>query len=151
DDDDRRVVPREPLLDVGAHLVDVERPLGDEDDVGATGEAGVQRDPSGVSTHHFYDEHAVVGLGRGVQPVDRLDGDLPGGVEADGVVGGVEVVVDGLRYADDPKAVLGELSGHSERVLAADGDQPVDPERRQRLLDLLDAAVDLDGVRAGRT
>src|SRR4051812_42753805 len=51
DDDDRRVVPGEALLDVAAHGIDVERPLRDEDHVGATGETRVQRDPARMTTH----------------------------------------------------------------------------------------------------
>ena len=44
---------------------------------------------------------AVVRLGGGVQPVDRLHRDVDRGVEAEGEVGGAEVVVDRLRHADD--------------------------------------------------
>ena len=41
------VLPRGvAAADALADLVDVERPLGDEDDVGAAGDAGVGRDPA---------------------------------------------------------------------------------------------------------
>ena len=46
--DDRRVPRLEAVLDVLADLLDLEWLLGDEDDVGAAGHPGVQRDPAGV-------------------------------------------------------------------------------------------------------
>ena len=64
----------------------------------------------------------------GVQPVDGLHRDAHSGVEAEGVVGRIEVVVDGLRHADDPDAGPGQPGGHAQRVLAADRDQGVDAE-----------------------
>ena len=82
-----------------------ERLLRDQDDVGAAGQAGVQRDPAGVPAHHLDDQRAVVRLGGGVQPVDRLHRDVDRGVEAERVVGGVEVVVDRLGHADDVDAL----------------------------------------------
>ncbi len=61
-DDDREVAPaRVAAPDQAADLVDVERPLGDQDHVGAAGDPGVQRDPARVAAHHLDDEHAVVG------------------------------------------------------------------------------------------
>ena len=124
--------------------------LGDQDDVGAAGHAGVQRDPAGVPAHHLDDQRAVVRLGGRVQPVDRLHRDVDRGVEAERVVGGVEVVVDRLGYADDVHAVLVQLGGDAEGVLAADRDQGVDAELLEVRLDLLDAAVDLERVGARR-
>ena len=117
---------------------------------GAAGEARVQRDPAGVAAHHLDDEHAVVRVGGGVEAVDRLGGDLDRGVEAEGEVGAAEVVVDGLRDADDLDAEVGELGGDAEGVLAADGDQRVDAVGLEVGLDLLDPAVDLERVGARR-
>ena len=107
DHDDREVAPaRVAPLDQPAHLLDVERPLGDQDHVGAAGQPGVQRDPARVAAHHLDDHHPVVALGGRVQPVDRVGRDLHGGVEAERHVGAAEVVVDRLRHADDRQAVL---------------------------------------------
>ena len=91
---------------------------------------GVQRDPPGVPAHDLDDQRAVVRLGGGVQPVDRLHRDVHRGVEAEGVVGRVEVVVDRLRDADDVHAEVAEPGRDAEGVLAADRDQRVDAERR---------------------
>ena len=110
------------------------------------GEPGVQRDPARVAAHHLDHEHPVVRLGGGVQPVDRLGGDVDRGVEAEREVGAAEVVVDGLRYADDVDAQVGQLGGDAEGVLAADRDQRVDAVGVEVRLDLLDAVVDLERV-----
>ena len=131
DHHDRRVPGLEPLLDVLADLLDVERLLGDQDHVRAAGHARVQRDPAGVAAHHLDDQRAVVALRRGVQPVDRLHRDVHRGVEAERVVGGAEVVVDGLRHADDLHARLVQPRRDAEGVLAADRDQRVDAEAGQ--------------------
>ena len=138
---DRRVPGLEALLDVAADLLDVERLLGDQDHVRAARDPGVQRDPARVAAHHLDDQRAVVALGRRVQPVDRLHRDVDRGVEAEGVVGRAEVVVDGLGHADDLDAVVVQLAGHAERVLAADRDQGVDAEAGQVRLDLLQAGL----------
>ena len=119
-----------PAPDQADDLLDVEGPLGDEDHVGAAGEPGVERDPAGVAAHHLDDHHPVVALGRGVEPVDGLGGDLHGGVEPEGHVGAAEVVVDRLRHADHRQAVVAVQPGRgAQRVLAADRDQPVEVER----------------------
>ena len=78
--------------------------LGDQDHVGAAGDAADDRDPARVPAHHLEHHHAVVRLGGRVQPVDRLGADVDRGVEAEGVVGAREVVVDRLRDADDREA-----------------------------------------------
>jgi hypothetical protein len=106
----------------------------------------VQGDPSGVAAHDLDHEGAVVALGRGVQPVDGLHRDVHRGVEAERVVGGVEVVVDGLGDPDDGDVELCELRRYAEGVLATDGNQRVDSHRRQVLLDSLNPTFDLEGV-----
>ncbi len=107
---------------------------------------GVQGDPAGVAAHHLDDEDPVVGLGGGVQPVDRLGRDVHRRVEAEGEVGAGEVVVDGLGYADHIDAEVGQLGRDPEGVLAADRDQRVDAVLGEVRLDLLHAAVDLERV-----
>jgi hypothetical protein len=107
----------------------------------------VQGDPAGVPSHHLDDQRAVVRLGGGVQPVDGVHGDLHGGVEAERVVGGAQVVVDGLRHADDVEAGRGQLGGDAQGVLAADGDERVDTELVEVAAHRLDAVLDLHDVR----
>ena len=92
----------------------------------AGGHARVQGDPADVAAHDLGDHAAVVGVAGGAQPVHRLGGDLHGGVEAERVVGGGEVVVDGLGHADDLDAGVGEALGGRQGALAADRDDGVD-------------------------
>jgi len=129
------------VLHVGADPLDVERALRDEDHVRAAGQPRVQRDPAGVAAHHLHDQRPVVAFRRGVQPVDGLHGDVHGRVEAEGVVGGAEVVVDRLRHPDDGNPLLAQAGGHAEGVLAADRDQRVDAQPGQVVLDPLDAVA----------
>ncbi len=144
---DGRVVAGEPVLDEGAHGLDVEGPLGDQDHVGPTGQPRMERDPTGVTPHDLDDEHPVVALGRGVEPVDGLGSDGHRGVEAEGVVGGAKVVVDGLRHPDYGQAGRSQLGGHAEGVLAAYHHQRLHPEALHRLED--PALAVLGGVGIG--
>ena len=146
--DDGGVLLLEALLHPAAHLVEVEGDLGDEDDVGATRHARVQGDPASVAAHDLDDEHTVVRLRRRVQAVDRVRGDGHCRVEAEGVVGGVEVVVDRLGYADDGQTMLGEFGGDTESVFTADRDERIDTQIGEIALDALYAALHLDGVGA---
>ena len=107
DDDDRRVaVALVAAAEALAHLVDVERDLRDQHHRRPAGDAGVGGDPAAVAAHHLDDHHPVVALGRRVQAVDGVGGDLHGGVEAERHVGADDVVVDRLGHADDRHAVL---------------------------------------------
>ena len=73
-----------------------------------------------------------------------------GGVEAEGVVRGVEVVVDRLGDAHDLQAGVGEPLGGGQGALAADGDDGVDAEPVHVGLDDLGPAAVLERVGAGR-
>ena len=102
----------------------------------------LEGDPAGVPAHHLDDDDPIVRVGRGVQAVDRVDGDLHRGPESEGDVGAREVVVDRLRDADHREGVvLVELVGDPEGVLAADRHEGVDPEILCRGKHLLRAAV----------
>ena len=83
-----------------ADVVDVDFFFGNEDDMGAAGDARGIGDPARVAAHHFNDDDAVVRVGRGVDAVDGLGGDHDGGVVAEGLVGAADIVVDGLGNAD---------------------------------------------------
>src|SRR6266702_8989662 len=72
DDDDREVLAAlMSAADVVAGLVDRDRLLGDQDHVGAASDPAHYGDPARVTAHHLHDHHAVVRLGRRVEPVDR--------------------------------------------------------------------------------
>ena len=108
-------------------LVEIVRRLRHEDRVGAGGHPGVGRDPSLRPAHHLDDHHAVVGLGRRGDAIDRLGRDLDGGVEPDRRVGARDVVVDRLRDTDDGNPLLDESRGRPQRPVPADDDERVEP------------------------
>src|SRR6266481_2575194 len=89
----------------GAHgvadMFEFEGNFGDKDNVRAAGDSSVQGDPACVAAHDFDEHDAVMGFGGSVEAVDCLRGDDEGGVETEGDFRGIEVVVDGLGYADD--------------------------------------------------
>ena len=125
-------------------MLDLERPLRDEDHVGAASEPGVQRDPARVPAHHLDDQGPVVALRGGVQPVDRLHRDVDRGVEAEREIGGTKIVIDGLRHPDHLDALLEQLGGDTEGVLAADRDQRVHAEAGHVVGDPLHAGPPVD-------
>src|SRR5215471_21364055 len=137
DHDQRRVAVLEPVFHVRADPLHAERPFRDQDHVGAAGHPRVQRDPAGVPPHHLDDQRAVMALRGGVQPVDGLHRDVHRGVEPERVVGGAEVVVDGLGYPHDRHALGVQARGHPEGVLAADRHQCLNPEAGEVCLDPL--------------
>src|SRR6266581_1481140 len=118
--------------DLVAYLRDVERDLGDEDDVGRARDSRVQRDPPGVAAHHFDHHHALVALGGRVELVDYFGGRLDGGVEAERRDGPAYVVVDRLGNADHGNALPLELLRNAQRPVAANRDQGVESQGVKR-------------------
>lgn len=135
----------DPLGDLfDAHLL-----FGDKDGVGAGRHAGVEGNPANVAAHHFRNHAAVVGFTRGAQAVDRLRGDFHGSVETKGVVRRVEIVIHGLRDADDLQTGVSEAFGCCQGALAADRDDGIDAQPFHVGLDDLRTAAVLEGVGAG--
>src|SRR5690554_689707 len=122
--------------------------LGDQDGVGARSHTGVQRDPADVTAHDFRDHAAPVGIARRAQAVHGVGGDLHGGVEAEGVVGGRDVVVDGLGNAHDLEAFIRQPLRRSEGAFASDGDDRLDIVALDHLADSIRSAVALERVGA---
>ena len=113
--------------------------LGNDDHVGAGGDAGVQGQPSGLVAHDLHDEHPGVGEGGGVDGVDDRHGDVHGGLEAEGHLRAPQVVVDGLGQGDHVDAVLAEEVGGLVGAVAPQDHQTVEPgllHRGQHLLQL---------------
>ena len=111
-----------------------------QDDVRATGDSGVQRNPTSLAAHHLHEHDAMVALGRAVEPVDQIGRDLHGGLEPDAVVGAADVVVDRLGDADGADAVVVEVASRPEAAVSADHDQPVEPALGHRPPDHVDPA-----------
>ena len=149
DDDQRRTSAIMGARDLLADLVDRHRHLGDADDVGPGGHPGVQGDPSDMTAHDLGDHAPLVRIAGGAQAVHRVRGDVHRGVEAEGVVGGTQIVVDRLRHAEHVDAVLGQPVRGGGGSLAADGDDAVEAVAVHRLGDVLSASArTLVGVRA---
>ncbi len=121
--DDRRIVTRKSTFDECAHFVDVKRTFGNKYCVRASGDARVPCDPTRVASHHLDNEYTVVTLRRRVQSIDRLSSNRHGRVKTERIIGGSQIVVDGLWYAHDRKADRGELGGHAQRVFAPDDNE----------------------------
>jgi hypothetical protein len=125
------------------------RLLRNERHVGPRRESRRQRDPARVAAHDLEDDRPVVARGGVPQPLDRVDGDRDGGMEAEGPVGAGDVVVHRLRDADDPATAAGEFSRRRERIVPSDGDQHIDPVGRESLDDLLGVPLLGERVRSG--
>ncbi len=119
DDDNRCVVAGKSMFDEGAHLFDVEGPLGNQDRVRTAGDSGVPGDPARVTTHDLDDEHTMVALRRRVQAIDRFGRNSHRCVKPEGVIGRAKIVVNGLWHAHNGKSLRGKLGCHAERVLTS--------------------------------
>ena len=117
------------LVDLGAHRLERIRDLRDQDDVGAAGDPGGERDVAGIAAHDLEHHDPAVARGGDVQPVDRFGRDLDRGAEADRPLGVAEIVVDGLGNADQaPVGKLGQPAQDRQAAVAADADQGIEPE-----------------------
>ena len=92
----------------------------------------------------------MVALGGRVQPVDRVPHDVHGGVEAERVVGALEVVVDRLRHPDDRHPHLVQLAGRRQRPVSAHGDEGVEAVALEVVEELLPVFHHAQRVIAGR-
>ena len=100
--------------------------LWNQNDVTAPRDPGREGEPAGAVAHHLDDHDPVMGRCCAVQPVDALRGDRQAGVKADGLVSAAQIVIDGLRDADDREALLRELVRLAMRAVAADADQRIE-------------------------
>ena len=109
--------------------VEVHGQLGHQHGGRAHGQAHVESQMAGVAAHDLHDGAALVGLHGVPQTVDGVHGGIGGGVEADGVVGADDVVVDGGGDADHGHAGLGQRLCAPEGAVAADGHDAVQTQK----------------------
>ena len=83
----------------------------------------MQRDVAAVAAHHRDQAGALVGVAGLTNAVDALAGGVQRGVEADGVVGVGQVIVDGSRHAHRGKAQLVQRLSALVGAVAADAHQ----------------------------
>ena len=67
-----------------------------------------------------------MGLGSVAEGVEQTQSGVQRGVEADGLLGGGNIVVDGGGDADGRNAVVGQIGGAAEGTVTADGNDRVD-------------------------
>ena len=116
------------VLDGLDDLVDIVGDLGDEDDVRAAGDARVQRQPADLWPMISTMKTRLCEAAVGVDIIDGLGGDVHGALEAEGHVGAVDVVVDGLGQVEDVEALFAQEVGRLLRAVAAEDDQAVQPQ-----------------------
>jgi hypothetical protein len=130
-------------------LPDADTLLRNKDGVGSGSHAGMQCDPANVTAHHLNDHAPVVRFSSRAKPVDRFRGDLHCGVETEGVIRGVKVIVHSLRDAHDLQSGVGQAFGRSQGSLTADRNDRIDAQAVHMRLDDLRPAAVLKGVGAG--
>ena len=111
--------------------VQVKGAFRDEGGDGAGGQTRVQGQMAGIAAHDLHHGAAVVGLGGIPQLIDALHSGIQGGIKADGILGGGDVVIDGAGDADGGDAQRRELLGAAEGAIAADDHQAVYPAGAQ--------------------
>ena len=94
----------------------------------SAGDTGLDGDPSRIPAHDLDCHDAVMGLGGGVNLINRISGGLQGGVETESYVGGTEVIVNGLGNADQVHAFAEKIQANLLRAVPADGDDRIDAQ-----------------------
>ena len=116
----------DPVLDRLHHFVDVIIYFRDQAHLSPSGNGRVQRDPAGIASHHFQDQHPVMAGGCGHQLVQGVSGGIHRGLEAKGEVGVREVVVDGFGHSDDRAAKFKKALRNPLRTISANVDDGID-------------------------
>ena len=117
----------EAVVDEVGKLVDLGLHLGDYGGLGTRGDSAVQGQITCRVAHDLDEEEAFVAGSRVAQLVDGVDDGIQGRVVTDGLVGAVQIVVDGARKSYDGNVILvGEDLRARKRTVAADYDQRVD-------------------------
>ena len=102
DDHDRITLARGFALgDVLAYALDGERNFRNQNHVGASGDAGFERDPSTVAAHDLDHHDAVMRFTGSVDLVDGVGDGVQRGIESEGDFSGGKIVVDSFGYAHD--------------------------------------------------
>ena len=104
------------------NLRDIERLFRYHGVVRTAGHARMQGNPSHVAAHNLHDQDAIMGLRGGVQTVDSIGGHRNRSIETKRVVGGIDVIINGLRHAHYRHAVIRKPLCTLEGTFTTDGD-----------------------------
>ena len=107
------------------HTVDIIGLFRQQDNICTACNAGVQRQPASLVAHDLNAHHAAVAACGGVDAVDHIGGNVHGGVEAEGYVGTIDIVINGLGQADDVQTLLREQVCGFVGAIAAQAQQAV--------------------------
>lgn len=114
------------MLDGLDDVIHVVGDLGNQDDVRAARDAGIQRNPTDLVAHDLDDKHAAVTRGSGVDVVDALGGDVDGARKAKRQLGAPGVVIDGLGQGDNVEALFAQAVGGLGGAVTAQHKQAVE-------------------------
>ena len=90
------------------------------------GDGQVQGEEAALVAHDLGDDAAGVGLGGIAEGIEQAQRGVQSGVEADGLLGGGDIVIDGGGNADGGDAVVGQVGSTAEGTVSADGNDRVD-------------------------
>ena len=103
--------------------------LGYQHGGGAHGHSHIQGQIPRVAAHNLHHRAALVGLHGVPKAVNALHGRVGSGIEADGIVGADNVLVNGAGDTHHRDAALAQLLGAAKGAVAADGHHAVQPQK----------------------
>ena len=149
--DDRKILSaRLALLDDLADLVESHREFRKQNQVRAASHARAERDPACLATHQFHYQHAAMRLGGAVKTVNRLGGNVDRRVITEGLVGAVNIVVDGLGHADDRHTPFVQARGNAQGVVAADSHEASEIHALEVLDECIELVIGWIGARSAK-
>ena len=89
-----KITGRFARIDHARDFFVIERDFRNQNDIGATGNTALQRDPSRVPSHHFNDNDPPMAGRRSVQPIQRVHHNINGRIETERGCRRFEIVVD---------------------------------------------------------
>src|SRR2546423_3358408 len=78
--------------DFGCDLVYIEGLFRDQNDISSACYAAVDSNPSGIASHDFNYHYTIVGLSRGVNPINRFRHNIDRGIEPKSEIGSGKIV-----------------------------------------------------------
>ena len=101
-------------------LLNIELDLRNQNCGSAYGNAGVQRQITGTTPHHLNHHAAVVALGRIANTIHHLHNGVHTGIIPNGIVTASNIVIDRSGQTHTGNTSLGQITGPTERTVAAD-------------------------------
>ena len=116
------------LVDGFHNFVNIVGNLGDQHDISAACDTGVQRQPANLMAHNLNNEYTVVGSCRRVDAVDGICGNIHSALETKGHIGPVNIIINGLRQMNDVQPLFTEKVCRLLCAVSAKDDKTVQTE-----------------------